>query len=376
MSLFVSRCIEPFDPPRGDFDDLLVIEGLITDAPEPQLIRISRSFPLDTTQYIPENGATVVILDDMGNEYQLQSAGNGEYLTLPDFQGEPGRTYQLLVTTANEEMIQSDPVTMKKVPEIDSISWKVVSRLNDEGELIDGVQIYVNTHDPENQTWNYRWQWKETWEFNARYHSYYQWSANGMVEVRPDNIYTCWTTKTSGKILIESSSKLTNDIIFQYPLHYVSSTSSNRLSKKYSILVKQYALSDAAWFFWQQMEKMNQNMGTIFAPQPTAVVGNLHNINIPAKTVIGYFDASGIKEKRIFISKEDLGDMDVYSGYKGCTLDTLLLSGIPKYPNKQYYIPVIDVLDERGFTIGYWISSKRCADCTMYGVNTKPDFWE
>lgn len=377
VAYFGSRCIEPFDPPRGNFDDLLVVEGLITDAAGPQMIRLTRSFPLDTTQYLPEEGATVKILDDLGNEYQLQDAGNGEYYTpWPGFQGQTGQTYQLLITTSGGALIQSDPVIMKKTPGIDSVSWEVVSTLNDEGEQIPGVQIYVSTHDPENQTWNYRWNWEETWEFTAPYHSFYQWAPNGMVEVRPENIYTCWSTATSGEILIESSSKLADDIIFRYPLHYVSSLASNRLSKKYSILVKQYALSDAAWFFWQQMEKMNQNMGTLFAPQPTAVTGNLYSVSAPGTPVLGYFDASGVKEQRIFITREDLEDMDAYSGYHGCQRDTLLFAEIPDYPYKRYYNPIDEHMNDMGIVIGYFISTLECTDCTLHGVNKKPDFWE
>ncbi len=375
--LFV-MCIEPFDPPAGgDYENLMVIEGLLTDSPEPQTIHISRSIPLDTQLYVPDNTASVKILDDSGNEYQLQSIGNGEYTTSwPEFQGAPGRTYQLLVTTEDGEIIQSDPVTMMNVPDIDSISWEITSHVNDNGDNIPGVQIYVSTHDPANNTWNYRWELEETWEFHAPYHSFYQWAPNGMVEMRTNNIYTCWTTNFPDKILTGSSSQLTNDIIYQFPLLYISSEQSNRLSEEYSLLVKQYALSDPSKLFWQQLKKMNENMGSLFAPQPTAVTGNLHNITNNSKTVIGYFDASGIKEKRIFISKEELEYMDVYSGYQGCKKDTLLAAQIPGFSYKNHTNPIDEIMNDMGFTIGYSVSNIECTDCTLRGTNTKPDFWE
>lgn len=375
LLLFTSMCIEPFDPPRGDFEDLLVIEGLITDEVDPQIIRISRSFPIDTVQFLPENGAEVMVMDDLGNEHQLQSVGSGEYQTPSGFQGVKDRTYQLFVTTSKGEIIQSDPVTLKSTPKIDSISWEINSRLNDEGILIDGVQIYINTHDPNNDTWNYRWQWEETWEFNARYHSSFQWAPNGDVEVRTENIYTCWSTVKSQNIFVGSSGKLTTDVISAHPIHYVSASGSNRLIKKYSILVKQYALSEAAWFFWQQMEKMNQDLGSLFAPQPTAVKGNLINISEPEKPVIGYFDASTVDEMRLFISKEELGDMRVYTGYHNCTYDTLLFAAIPGYDYKHHSNP-LDLIYGIIFPIGYSVSSSECSDCRLYGVNIKPDFWE
>lgn len=375
LSLLFGRCIEPFDPPVSDFQDLLVIEGTITNSAEPQQVLISRSIPIDTNQFIPENGADVKIIDDMGGEYQLLPTGEGIYQTPVDFQGIVGHTYQLFVTTGSGEIIQSDPITMSSVPKIDSISWEVTSKLNDDGNWIDGIQIYINTHDPNNETWNYRWQWEETWEFNTKYHSLYKWASNGDVEERSENIYTCWSTYNSQNILIGSSGKLTTDIISKQPIHYVSSSGSNRLSKKYSILVKQYALSEAAWLFWQQMGKMNQDLGSLFAPQATAVKGNLKNITNPENPVIGYFDASAVDEMRLFITNKELGDMRVYTGYHNCTFDTLLLAQIQDFPYKNYFNP-LDLVYVMVFPLGYSLSSVECSDCRLHGVNIKPDFWE
>ncbi len=377
VPVLFSACIEPFEPPKSDYENLIVIEGIITDSPEPQMVRISRSIPLDTNLYVPENSAKVTILDNSGNEHVLQPAGNGEYFTSwPDFQGMPGKTYQLRVIADNGDIIESDPVTMINVPDIDSISWEITSRFNDEGEDVPGIQIYVSTHDPGNNTRNYRWELEETWEFNTPFHSFYQWSSNGLVEMRTDNIYTCWTTNLPNKILIGSSSKLSEDIIYEFPLLYISSEGSNRLSEEYSLLVRQYALSESSKLFWQQMKKMNEDMGSLFAPQPTAVTGNLHNVSNPDKPVIGYFDASQAKEKRIFISKEELEDMEVFSGYYGCKKDTLLMAQIPGYSYKSYTNPIDEIMNDMGFTIGYSISNIECTDCTLHGTNIKPDFWE
>jgi len=383
ISLFMSMCIEHFDPPLGDFEDLLVIEGLITNSAEPQKVMISRSSRIDTTHFIPENSANVRIIDDLGNEYQLLQIGDGEYQASSEFQGTTGRTYQLFVTTEKGEIIQSDPVTMLSVPRIDSISWEISSRFNDEGDLMDGVQIYVNTHDPNNETWNYRWQWEETWEFNTRYRSELQWDPNGTVEPRPENIYTCWSTVKSQNIHIGSSDNLATDIISSEPIRYVSSSESNRLNVKYSILVKQYALSESAWYYYKQLGKMNQELGSLFAPQPTPVTGNLINITDPGIPVLGYFDASEVNEKRIFISrKEELGEMQEYSGYKSCFNDILTFFFIPGYtpyvqgyaferahnPLRLFYIDVSP--------IGFYYSTIECSDCRLYGTNKKPVFWE
>ncbi len=376
LGLVVLRCIEPFDPPKEDFQDLLVIEGLITDEAKPHQITISRTFPIDTLLKIPVNGASASIVDDLGNKYGLQPVGDGKYETSwPEFQGQPGRTYQLLVTTSLGDMIQSDPVVMKKVPEIDSVSWEISTRLLDDGTVTDGVQIYVSTHDPDNETRNYRWQYIETWEFNTPYPTYYKWSGNQIV-VRDENISKCWTNNSSDEILIGSSGNLSDDIISLYPLVYISANASNRLRIKYSILVRQYALSDEAWFYWKQMKKMNQEMGNLFAPQPTAVQGNLHNVTRPQIPVIGYFDASGVKEKRIFISSHDLDGMKVYSGYDYCPVDSLRLADISKYPFKNSRNPMYTYLNEMGFVAGYLMSTIQCTDCTLRGENVKPDFWE
>ena len=376
LSLTVLRCIEPFDPPRDDFKSVLVIEGLITNAPEPQTIVISRSFPIDTLVHLPVDGADVSITDDAGNTYALTGVGNGQYVTKwPEFQGVAGKTYQLIVVAPGEELIQSDPVVMKKVPKIDSISWERTTRLENDGSETEGVQIYVSTHDPQNETGNYRWQYEETWEFNTPYPSFYKWTPSGDITLRDENISKCWADEISDKILISSTSKLASDVVSLFPITFVSATESNRLSIRYSILVRQFALTDDALFFWKQLKKMNQEMGGLFSPQPTAVEGNLHNITNPDKQVVGYFEASEVDEKRIFINRWELPDMRVYSGYHRCEVDTLLYADIPAYPFKTSTNPVNTVMNEMGFTIGYSISTKECTDCRLYGENKKPDFW-
>jgi hypothetical protein len=78
---------------------------------------------------------------------QLPMSGEGVYSS-PDLNLVLDAEYRLRIITANGKEYQSDYITAKKTPAIDSLEF----RQNEKG-----VQIYVNTHDALNNTWYYRW---------------------------------------------------------------------------------------------------------------------------------------------------------------------------------------------------------------------------
>src|ERR1035437_6187232 len=71
--LFVfNSCISQFIPSAGISSDLLVVEGLITDQPGQNIIKLSLSMPLGGRSIArPLSGGSVTVSDDMGNDYNL-----------------------------------------------------------------------------------------------------------------------------------------------------------------------------------------------------------------------------------------------------------------------------------------------------------------
>ena len=69
LFLFVPSCIDPVDFSEGDDSKSLVVDGLITNAPGPYIVKLERTSDYNiTSEHIEEVKGTIVFLsDDVGN---------------------------------------------------------------------------------------------------------------------------------------------------------------------------------------------------------------------------------------------------------------------------------------------------------------------
>jgi hypothetical protein len=252
---------------------------------------------------------------------------------------------------------------VKVTPPIDSIGFNIDNVRN-------GLQIYVNAHDPNSNTHYYRWDYQETWAFHSKYLSNLVSNGTGIVGRLPSQfVYNCFAGAVSTNVVIASSAALSQDNIYQAPIVLIPST-SEKIETRYSILIHQYALTGDAYNFWLNLKKNTEELGSIFDSEPSTAVSNIHNINNPADVVIGYVSASTIQTKRIFILNSQLPQTWVTVYPYQCTLDSIfdfhtllvLKSEIPLY---EYQYPMF----------GFIASEADCVDCTLRGVTKPPSFW-
>lgn len=371
LVLLFSNCIQEFDPPSQGYENLLVVEAFLSDGDEAFEVKLSRSTPIDTTAFIPESGATVRLSDDFGEEYALaESIHPGIYVYNGSINGQIGKSYQLHIQTRNGNIYESSSVTMRETPEIDSVSFKYEERSYAGNK---GIQIYINTHDPANSTWYYRWEWDESWIFRTPYDSYLYWE-NGEIKLRDERINICWKFSGSTSIELSTSKNLTEDRISNYPLFYITNE-TDRLKVKYSVNVKQYALSEESYNYWSELQKATESLGTLFDPQPSIVQGNIYNINDDRELVLGYFDASSVREERIFIKRYVLPPMRFPNQYAQC-LDSIVSEREIEAMVDQTWGLVTETTDPVTGFPAYLMAFPWCYDCRKFGTNVKPDFWE
>jgi hypothetical protein len=148
----------------------------------------------------------------------------------------PNPTIQAPNQNRQWEEYASDLTKVNITPPIDSVNWKGSS---------DAVTVFVSTHDDQVQPGYYQWQFEETWKYVSAYSSELEYDNNGWFTIRPDSnmIYTCWRSARSTNISLANTEKLSSNVIYQYPLTEISYSGSDRLVIRYSILVKQYAIS-------------------------------------------------------------------------------------------------------------------------------------
>jgi len=364
--IFLTGCIVQFTPETEEEKELLVVEGLITDQPGPNRIKLSKSLPFGKkSEAKPLSGCLVSLKDDTGNFYPLLEKEAGTYITNPsDFRGQAGKSYTLRIVTNNEGNIinyESFPVEMKPVPPIDSVYYeKTVIKEGFENFFgIDGCNIYLDTHDPQNLNKYYRWDFDETWVLRLLW---------------PVEKIKCWVSDTSTTINIKSTAAFNESRIIRHPVTSISNT-TDRLLRKYSISVNQYSLSEDEYIYWEKIQKITDQAGGLYDIIPASVPSNIFCVENPGEDVLGYFSVSAKSSKRIFI-QDDFGG--IIDQYPDCPIDTV------------YGEVEIWGLDESVWVLsdnppGSWgfgsprvrilTDKKGCADCTVRGTNVKPEFW-
>ena len=363
--VFLFGCKQQYIPPVAKTNlGYLVVDGTILNGPDPTVINLSRTQNLTDSIYQqnPETGAQVSLTGNSGSLFSLADMGNGTY-RIDQLNLNAGEAYQLKILTANGEQYLSDTLSVKPDPPIDSVSWKF---------LPDRIQIYVNTHDPLNNTRYYRWDYSETWEYHSAYDPYLIYDNGTILNRNADQrVYTCWRTGLSNGLLLGSTANLSQDVIFEKPVTYIP-LGDQKVSVEYSILVKQYALSRQAFEYWQSLQKSTEQTGSFFDPQPSQLSGNIHSTINPNEPVLGYIEISGEQQQRIFISNKELPSWP----YRPPSLDCSQF--VVPHDSADYYF-------QRGFmpidytfpaSIGFISSTAYCADCTVQGgTNVKPAYW-
>ena len=181
---------------------------------------------------------------------------------------------------------------MKITPPIDSIYTKQTQA--------DEITFYVDSHDPENVTRYYRWDFKETSAYVSLYRSVYQY-VHGKIKfaVRddPDDVSTCYRVLNSSQLIIGSSAKLAQDVITQQ--YFASITDkSEKVAQNYVLQLRQYALTKEGFEYYQNLKKNTEQLGSIFDAQPTLLTGNIHCITVPTDVVIGFISVSTVTNKQ------------------------------------------------------------------------------
>lgn len=371
-------CKKPYEPRvTANSGNYLVVEGVI-NITDSTIIRLSRTVKVDTSiNSKPEFGANVTVVDEAGNTYQLTETGNGYYKT-PPLNLSSSNKYAIRIITTENKAYQSDYVPVKNAPPIDSVYYKVVNTSNP------GVQVYADTHDPANSTKYYRWNFVETWLIHSFFDSF-EMVTNGpplaIVPRPPDQqIYQCWQSALSQNVLINTSASLSKDIIANNKITFIPST-SERISNRYSILVRQYAITKDAYDYWALLKKNTEQVGSIFDAQPSTTTGNIHCITVPTEPVIGYIGAGSSTTKRIFIDNRDLPAWLPDNPYGSCMVDSALFSGPGNVNQVNNFIfiggqvPIAPISIMGGPIIGYTAGLPECVDCTLRGTNKQPDFW-
>jgi hypothetical protein len=386
-ALTLCTCIDPFYPKLDKYQSLLVVDGLLTDENASYYVKLSQTTETQGEAPLKVTGAMVSIRDDLGNNAILEEVSEGLYKSDSlTFTGTVDRIYTLYIRTDEGKEYESEPCKLSEGTDIDTVTYARDKVTLDDGEIEEGLRIYIDSKDPKENKY-FRWDYEEWWKFNIPYPVDYVYIDQSNIFQIPRVNVTCWNNRRSDEIIIQAGETENFGAITDRPILFIPSTKSDRLSVQYCIQIRQFSISEKEYEFWDQLQQLNEAGGDIFDKQPFPVISNIHSSDDPGEQVLGYFQVSGVKLKKIYITRREVQQLELHPYRYGCEL---LFAGPWLFPMAETpvtFIWVYNYLVSQGYAFigptyffpgeleSLMFTQKRCADCTVTGTPSKPDFW-
>lgn len=368
----LQACRTPFDPEvASQASDFLVVEGYLDSEGKASKLKLSRSAPLDAEgPFVAETGATVTLNSASGESYLLDEVEDGSYLFEANVSEE--QSYYLEIVLRNGERYRSTEMRPIVTPDIIDADF-----LLDE----EGVEVFITTQGDQFAD-DFLWTFDETWIYRPRIRVPYIYDAAiGNVRDRREgeHIDLCFKNEESPDILLETSSRFEEQVVFRQTITEIP-RGDERIMERYSILISQKALEEDAVKFWEILKKNTEDIGSIFSPLPSLIGGNIFSVDGLDRPVVGQVSLGVVRQKRLYIDLVDVSPWNYLDPeFNDCVIesdsvlarfyDPVFVSGavLPARP----YVPPGGTM-----VLGYYPTSRRCADCTLYASPIKPDFWE
>ncbi|MEQ9230715.1 MAG: DUF4249 domain-containing protein [Cyclobacteriaceae bacterium] len=388
MIVILGGCLEPISPEKINTEELLVIEAMITDQPTIQTVLLSKTVPLSRSEaFNGEKGAEVWVEDGSGNQTHFLETKDGKYQTVAPFAAQLGTTYQLHVITRDGKEYESAVSTMVPTSPIDSVYAEFELLPDPPFDVYNGnFNFFVDSRTNINQNKYFRWIWNSTHQVNVPNPSRWLWTGGNTYIIRERGsendhlqVERCWSSDTTKQLHLKELLPGESQVIKQR-LNKFHSLDDPRMKVRYSIEVKQYALSEESYRFWSLISESNAGQGFLFDTQVGTIVGNIRSVSDNSQTVLGFFEVVQEQSVREFFEPRDFAD----EGY--LIADPYIVDCSDEEPIITNVDQIGEFMEENGedYTLCFFITTppgagfhlKKCSECTLYAdSNKEPDFW-
>jgi len=391
ISLF--SCKELYDYQAETNGDYIVVEGMITDDPGPYTVTLSKAIAysndLRLYNFNPEKetGAMVTIKSDKGEEAILfeNEKYPGTYATRAgELTGEVGHRYWLTIRTQTGDEYESYPSLLLAGPDIPALhavgaEKTVLDESIPDGQFVTktGIQLSCDV-DNINGADYIKIEYKT---FSPRYSSidsiffgdslinfsdpYIPDTISLVMHAKHNDLY-CWELKSPEAVpnIIGTGNAAPGFLLKDIPIGFVyqnnpfsaNDTFDSALPENYVISdlnkvisgglmreiikkiyysnyyyvdVQAYAINDTIYEYYRNLKNQTMANNKIFDPVPVELVGNIHCISNPDKSVYGIFTSASVMKKMFIVqwagmhSEPKMERLDDYYHFKrsGCLLD-------------------------------------------------------
>ncbi len=369
FTLALGACVDEYWPEITDYENLLVVDGIMTNNDDTTTIYLSRSSSLDYSIFNPVQNANVSIVSDHGTTGFLWEREPGEYLlTDPSFERKLGKSYNLSIILEDGSAYESGFCLMSEPDPIDSIYTEIEYQNSSNPEYVpQGLRYYIDNHSVVHDTSNYLWRIWQTYKYKASFTLDFLWEGQFVEVEDPDSLMYCFRTRKVHEIFTYSNKYLDEPRLISYPLVFTS-TETKILSIRCRTLVEQINISNEDYTFWEALRKQEENQGSLYSHHPIQVKGNITNINDKSEVVLGNFTVGGSSFKSMYVNRPT--KLNFY--YTICDPDFDGMMFIYDFGPETWPVFVTDIPGQ-GMALG---ATEFCFDCRLEGGSlTPPDFW-
>jgi hypothetical protein len=392
---FMFSCIEEYTiEVLEEYNGSIVVDGQINNKPGPYTITLSTSSTIEEAEFKPIENASIQIVDNEGNSESLTETEAGIYKTSQTgIQGVIGRSYKVIIQTVEGKNYESEFEELLAPTDIESVSYQTETRYspNTEIDYEEGYQFYVTTKMSDKDINYFYWDLVETFEIHSTYVIKSMYKGSGWTShtdkfkdpASPDSLFYCW--KTMNDQVFTSSTKVFNTSqITDLPINFLP-YQSEMLRYKYSVLVKQFTISENAHSYLKALLEQEDGLQGLYTKQPYQIQGNVFNKENLDEGVLGYFMVASISsETRVTVPKPrdlrstwsmncDVTDFEAPRG--AVAIDQQYKRHPELWPIfiAEYVGSALD-----GTRIQFdFVPPVECIDCrTRGGVTKKPDYWD
>ena len=378
-----NSCTEPFASELlPEAESILVVDATLTNELKNHEVFLSRS-SLERGDLQIEQNATIQILVNNQLMFTFTETVPGTYISDQIFQAVAGTEYQLQIVTSDKKTYSSKSVTLSQTSQIANVMAQ--KTLTDTGN--EGILITVDSFDPTGNSTYYKYEYEETYKIIAPNWVPLQLVAGpeefqsvGIVNRDPDKEEkTCYSTDKSNSIILTKTFGAGEDRVSDFQVRFLN-RNNYIISHRYSILVKQFVLSQQAYTFYEKLQDFSGSESLFSQSQPGFINGNIFSDDTSNERVVGIFEVSSVSEKRAFFNYVDFFPNEDLPPYIDECKRTTIANGDPSIyePVRSNQVSFVGEITNQatGGVEAYIIVPRVCGDCNVLGSNVAPDFWE
>ncbi len=274
----------------------------------------------------------------------------------------------------SEDILETDWIEVCKAPVIDALSYQ-------KNENYQELRIGLSMHCSGSSF--FRWSFSETWEYHSYVNSDLCYNPQSMLMEKywangqPSNYY-CWKEVSGGQIKLFSTENQTDDRFEDLAFHRIA-LDDMRLQVLYRITVQLEAMSREAYAYWNNIRQNSEEQGSLFAPIPSQMTGNIHCLTTPNRGVIGYINAAQPAEAVLYYdnSKEQFYDPTRYR--PDLNPQKVSAGDIRQFDDlyRSGFLPYQEIYEGlSSYPTHYMWGTADCIDCRkLGGTKNKPKDW-